>query len=81
MTLAEDRSVQIRHVPDDVHRVLRRRAAGEGKSMQEYLLALLVDQARRPTAREVLERAGRHSGGEVDSGDMIRQLRDERDAR
>lgn len=47
--------------------------------MQEYLLALLIEQARRPTAQEVLARAGRHSGGEIDTDDMIRQLRRERD--
>ena len=58
-------SVQIKDVPDDVHAVLRRRAAAAGKSMQEYLLGRLVDEASRPTLDEVLDRAGRRAGGSV----------------
>jgi plasmid stability protein len=33
------RMVQIRHVPDDVHRKLKARAALAGMSLSEYLLA------------------------------------------
>jgi plasmid stability protein len=54
-------SIQVRHVPADVHAVLRERAASEGKSLQEYVLGLLVAQARRPTRHEVLARAGRRA--------------------
>jgi len=81
MTVVDDRSVQIRHVPGDVHAILRRRAAEEGKSMQEYLLGLLIEQARRPTVREVLDRAGSRSGGRVSLRDAAEQIRAERDAR
>jgi antitoxin FitA len=58
-------SVQIKNVPSDVHRVLRRRAVMAGQSLQEYLLARLVDEARSPTLEDVLERAGGRSGGSV----------------
>ncbi len=37
-------SIQIKNVPADVHRVLRRRAADEGMSLQEYLLAKLTEE-------------------------------------
>ncbi len=30
-------SIQVRNVPDDTHEVLRRRAAEDGRSLQEYL--------------------------------------------
>ena len=72
-------SLQVRHVPPDVHAILRKRAAAEGKSLQEYLLALLVSHARRPTLAEALDRAGSHSGGRIglqEAVDEVRALRD-----
>jgi antitoxin FitA len=51
-------SVQIKDVPDETHAVLRKRAAASHQSLQEYLLARLVDEASRPTLDEVLDRAG-----------------------
>ncbi len=51
-------SVQIKDVPPDVHHVLRHRAAAAGQSLQEYMLASLVEQARQLTLDEVLARAG-----------------------
>jgi hypothetical protein len=49
-------NVNVRDVPDDVHAVLTARAAAARQSLQEYMLQQLVDHARRPTMREVLER-------------------------
>lgn len=74
-------SIQVKDVPDDVHEGLRRRAAGAGQSLQEYLLARLVDEARTPTLEEVLERAGHRTGGKVDLKSAARAVRAERDAR
>jgi plasmid stability protein len=81
MTVVDGRSVQIRHVPDDVHTVLRKRAAAEGKSLQEYLLALLIKEASRPTVAEVLERAGGRSGGRVGLARAAEYIRRDRDSR
>jgi plasmid stability protein len=72
-------SVQIKNVPPDVHRTLRRRAAEAGQSLQEYLLADMVERARRPTVDEVLLRAGNRSGGKVP--DAVRTIRADRDSR
>jgi plasmid stability protein len=58
-------SVQIKAVPEDVHRVLRTRAAAAGQSLQEYLLALLVDEARHESLDAWLDRVGSHSGGSL----------------
>jgi plasmid stability protein len=49
-------SVQIKNVPDDVHRTLRTRAAANGQSLQEFLLALLVEEASHESLDEVLDR-------------------------
>jgi len=48
--------VQIRHVPDDVHRELKARAARAGTSLSEYVLAELIRMASRPTLDELHQR-------------------------
>ncbi len=42
-------SGQVKAVPGDVHAELRRHAANAGKSLREYLLGRLVDEAGRPS--------------------------------
>lgn len=74
-------SVQIKNVPDEVHRVVRRRAAEAGQSLQEYLLARLVEDAGRPTLDEALRRVGDRSGGNVPLAEAARAVRTERKAR
>ena len=73
-------SVQIKHVPDDVHSVLRRRAADAGQSLQEYLLSRLIEDARTPTLDELLTRAGARAGGSTRLAEGARLIRSERDA-
>ena len=48
--------VQIRNVPDDLHRKLKVRAAGEGMSLSDYLLSELRRLVAQPTLREFVER-------------------------
>jgi plasmid stability protein len=74
-------SVQIKNVPQDVHRVLRRRAADAGQSLQEYLRARIVEEARRPTLEEVLRRVGDRSGGQVTLTEAVEAVREDRDER
>jgi antitoxin FitA len=57
------RTVQIRNVPDEVHRTLRARAAAAGLSLSAYLLAELTRVAERPQVADVLARAGARQGG------------------
>jgi plasmid stability protein len=47
-------TIQIRNVPEDVHRIYRARAAAAGKSLQEYLLAELVYFAGTKSPAEVM---------------------------
>ena len=49
-------SIQIRDVPDDVHRRLKSQAALAGQSLNEFLLARLGEQARLPTVAELIGR-------------------------
>jgi antitoxin FitA len=71
-------SVQIKNVPEDVHRVLRRRAAAAGQSLQEYLLARLVEEARQEPLDVVLDRIGGRSGGSFPLARAVDALREER---
>jgi len=52
--------IQLRHVPDDLHRTLKARAALEGLSLSDYLLREVRRIAERPTLDELRRRlAGR----------------------
>lgn len=75
------KSIQIKGVPDDVHAELRRRAAAAGQSLQEYLLALLSEEASFPSVDEVLKRAGGRAGGSAPFETGVRFIRDDRDSR
>lgn len=74
-------SVQIKDVPAKVHAELRRRAAAAGQSLQDYLLAQLVEATSRPTVDEVLERAGGRSGGSLSFTVAAAAVRRDRDDR
>lgn len=50
--------IQIRNVPDALHHRLKSRAALEGMSLSDYLLAELRRVAERPTLTELRERLG-----------------------
>jgi antitoxin FitA len=51
--------IQIRNVPDDLHRKLKSRAALEGVSLSDYLLREVRRIAERPTVEEMRERLHR----------------------
>ena len=48
--------IQIRNVPDDVHRQIKARAALAGTSLSEYLLREIERSIERPTREELLAR-------------------------
>jgi plasmid stability protein len=47
-------TIQIRNVPEEVHRAYQARAAAAGMSLQEYMLAELVRNARLRTPEDVV---------------------------
>ncbi len=48
--------IQIRHVPDAVHRKLKARAATKGMSLSDYLIREITPLADLPTMDEFLKR-------------------------
>ncbi|MGH3532047.1 MAG: FitA-like ribbon-helix-helix domain-containing protein [Mycobacterium sp.] len=74
-------SVQIKDVPENVHRVLRERAARAHQSLQEYLRSRLIAEASQPTLDDVLDRVAVRKGGSVSLSSAVDHLRVERDSR
>lgn len=72
--------VQLRNVPDALHRNLKARAAFAGMSLSDYLLAEIREIAERPTLAEL--RARMHTRKPVTIElDTARLVREEREAR
>lgn len=70
--------IQIRNVPEDLHRKLKARAAQAGMSLSEYLLAEARQVAERPTLEELLERIRKRPRPRFrgSSAEIIRRHRD-----
>jgi plasmid stability protein len=49
--------IQVRHVPDQLHRKLKVRAAEQGISLSDYILVELRRAAERVSPQELAERA------------------------
>jgi len=72
--------IQLRNVPDNLHRSLKARAAMAGMSLSDYLLSEIREIAERPTLAEMRERL--HQRRPVSPRlDTARLIREEREAR
>ena len=72
--------IQLRNVPEGLHRSLKARAAVAGMSLSDYLLAEIKEIAERPTLAELRERL--HKRKPVSTQiDTARLVREEREAR
>jgi len=72
--------IQIRHVPDDVHRKLKARAALAGLSLSDFLRREIEVIAERPTLDELRSRLAQRESVRV-RGSAARAVRAERNAR
>lgn len=72
--------IQIRNVPDALHRRLKSRAALAGMSLSDYLLSEIRHVAERPTIDELRARLESRSAMtlSVDSAEAVRAERDGR---
>jgi len=72
--------IQIRNVPDELHRQVKARAALSGMSLSDYLLQQLRRSLERPTREEILRRV--QNLPPIDSirpvAEIVRDARDER---
>lgn len=63
--------IQLRNVPDDVHRTLKMRAAAEGTSLSDYVLREVTRAARAPTPEELDARIAARGGDGVTTADIL----------
>jgi plasmid stability protein len=71
------KTLQIRNVPDDLHRSLKERAAREGTSMSELVLRELPRLAHKPSPEQVLARIRkREPVGGLSAAELIGSERD-----
>jgi antitoxin FitA len=72
--------IQLRNVPDTLHRALKARAAMAGMSMSDYLLAEIKEVAERPTLAELRARLHKRKPVSVEL-DTARIVQEERAGR
>lgn len=72
--------IQIRDVPDDVHRTLKTRAAASGMSLSDFIKRDLERAAGRPTLEEVDARIARRGRSGLRTASVLSDLRELRDA-
>ncbi len=72
--------IQLRNVPDALHRTLKARAAMAGMSLSDYLLVEIKEIAERPTLAEIRERLHKREplSAEIDTAVLIREEREAR---
>ena len=73
-------TIQIRNVPDALHRKLKALAALAGMSLSDFLLAEIREVAARPTVDELRERITRRASvaPPVPPADAVRRERETR---
>ena len=72
--------IQLRHVPDELHRRLKAQAALEGLSLSDYLVREVRRIAERPTVAELRARLARRAPV-VSPETPAKAVRGERDGR
>jgi len=72
-------NIQIRNVPDELHRTLKARAAMAGMSLSDYLMDYMRRLADRPTPEEMRARLARREPVRVSepASQLLRRERDD----
>jgi hypothetical protein len=73
------KTIQIRNVPEHLHRALEARAGQQGSTLSDCILAELNRLADRPSPEQVIQRIRRRTPvGGPSAADLIRAERDSR---
>jgi antitoxin FitA len=70
--------IQIRNVPDDVHRTLKVRAAAEGISLSDYIKRDLEEVAKQLTLEDVFARARSRGPSRITTEEIVAGIRESR---
>jgi antitoxin FitA len=71
--------IQVRNVPDAVHRTLKARAAATGTSLSDYVKRELVHAAERATMDELDEQLRRAGESQLKTSTVLAALREVRE--
>jgi antitoxin FitA len=71
--------IQVRNVSDDVHRILKARAATAGMSLSDYVKRDLEETAARPTLEEIDARVEDRGPSKLTTETVLSALREARD--
>ena len=79
-TLAVSVMIQVRNVPEELHRELVRRAEGRGMTLTAYVQSILEREVERPSRAEIVRRVLARKPVTLDRpfADYIREGRGER---
>jgi antitoxin FitA len=74
--------IQVRNVPDRLHRELTRRAKARGQALTDYIQELLEREVARPPASEVFDRIEARDRVKLGrrAADLVREERGAREA-
>jgi antitoxin FitA len=74
--------IQVRNVPDRLHRELVRRARARGETLTQYIEHVLEREVERPLTEEILRRIASRTPVELDRpvADLLREDRELRGA-
>ncbi len=74
--------IQVRNVPDRLHRELVKRARANGQTLTDYVQGILEKELTRPPAREVFERIAGRLPVKLDlpAAELVRAERQDRTA-
>lgn len=71
--------IQVRNVPDKVHRTLKARAASAGMSLSDYIKRDLVQSASAPSLEEIDERIRARGPSRMRARTIVSALREVRE--
>jgi hypothetical protein len=70
--------IQVRNVPDRLHRELKRRAKARGQTLTEYIQRILEREVARPPADEVFARIESREPVALPPGQVAKWIREDR---
>jgi antitoxin FitA len=70
--------IQVRNVPDELHRALKTRAAAEGMTLSDYIKRELGDIAGKSKLREIAERSRRRGPSGLSTKTIVEVIRESR---
>jgi plasmid stability protein len=73
--------IQIRNVPNSLHRKLKIRAAEKDMTLTDYVKQILETEIKRPTLAEFAERLKKLPPVNVTTDDIVEAIRADRDSR